>query len=189
MGTRRAAVGITFAALLLGLMPTQTFAGSASAQQSRPRPDAAIRYAGATSAWGDVVAQGRWVGLHIRNRDAQNQTITRRFAGAAPRGTHYLFELKLTNRGAAGRLAVMAPGESAWRVHYFAGAEDVTIAVDAGTFRTPRLAHGESYVVRISARLGTPGTALVQRLVVAGAGLNSARDSVRLNLRYLSCGC
>lgn len=188
MGTRRAAVvGVTFAALMLGLVPAATFAATRT-HQARPRPDAAIRFVGVTSDFGDYAVKGRWVGLHLRSSSAADQTLTRRFAGAAPRGTHYVFEVKITNHGAAGRLMVKSATQPSSRVDYRASGRDVTAAVVTGTFRTPVLAKGQSFVMRISAGL-KPGTSAMQRLVVVADGSSQVLDSVRLNVHYLACGC
>src|SRR3954470_22758597 len=109
MRTRRAKVtGVTFAALMLGALPAATLAGSARTQQGHARPDAAVRYIGASSVFGRFVVDGRWVGHHVRNQTAVNQTLSRTFVGAAPRGTRYLFEIRITNRGGAGRFTLDA---------------------------------------------------------------------------------
>jgi hypothetical protein len=190
MGTRRAAVtGFTFAALMLGLMPASILAASTPAHQSRARADAAIRFVGAKSDFGNFVDPGRWVGRHVRNRTADGQTISRRLAGAEPRGARYLCEVKITNRGPAGRLTLTEAGKETWPMRYMVNGRDITERVDSGTFRTPRLAHGESFVIRISAKLGRPGTSLMQRLVVGSASNARVHDVVALRLRYLVCGC
>ncbi|HEY7024529.1 MAG TPA: hypothetical protein VH371_06195 [Candidatus Limnocylindrales bacterium] len=190
MRTRRAVVSaVTFAAVLLALVSSTILAASGPAALLTSRPDVAIRSTGVSSSYGTLHRIGRWVGTEVRSISPRQQVLSREFAGAAPRGTKYLFQVKVTNHGATDRLVIEARGTDTWAAHYFAGKNDVTAAVRSGTFRTPLLARGESFVLQLTARLGRPGTSMAEQISATPDAVAGTGDSVSLRLAYSNCGC
>ena len=190
MSRRRGfSIAVLVAGMILATSVEGVLAAPAPTQPHRHRPDAAIRYVGANSAFGTYRDPGRWIGGRVRNATAAHQTIADQLAGAAPRGTEYVYQLKVRNTGAPQRFTIVASGAGAWPVAYFASGRDVTSAIASGAYRTPVLVRGETFTVRIEARLGRPGTSLTRLLRVAPVAHPLSSDAVRLTIAYDRCGC
>jgi len=178
------------AGIVLAAYPGTALGAAQSAVGHGHAPDVSIRYVGAKSVLGTLIQPGAWVGGHVRNGTADHQTLSERLAGASPKGAQYMFELKIRNPGAARSFAVRTSGKGSWQVTYSVGKKDITAAVVAGTYRTPLLAHGATFVVTIKARLGRPGTSFARLVRVSSATNSSLVDAVRLRINYSAgCGC
>ena len=189
MSPRRAfAIGIVVAGMVLATYPGSALADVGSSQHHRV-PDAAIRFVGAESVLGTYRDPGAWVGGHVRNGTAVHQTIKEQLAGAAPKGSHYLYELKIRTPGAARQFGVKVGGPGSWTVSYFVGESDITAALVAGTYETPVVARGATFKITIRARLGQPGTSITRLFRVSPVAHPRRIDAVRLRIDYSRCGC
>ena len=190
MSRRRGfSIAILVAGMILATSAEGVLGADARAQHYRHRADAAIRYIGANSQFGTYRDPGRWIGSRVRNGTATKQTITDRLAGAAPKDAEYVYQLKIRNPGAARRFTIAVSGTGTWPVAYFVRGRDVTSAIVSGAYRTPVLDRGETFIVRITASLGRPGTSLMRLIRVSSAANPQSRDAVRLRIEYDRCGC
>ncbi len=156
---------ITDAALNTGTATQRLTIGDAPA--TRYQPDAAIRQ-----------MPGKFVGAGIY--DVANQTVTKRLRSPARTAT---FEVRVTNRGdAAERMRVHGtPRNSVFRVVYLAGDKNVTAAVAAGTYRTPRLAPGKAVrlVMKVTrTKTAHRGDTLTLNVTASSVHTHSAQDTV-----------
>jgi len=190
MSRRRGfSIAILVAGMILATSAEGALGASAAAQPHRHRPDAALRYIGANSELGTYRDPGRWIGSRVRNSTATGQTISDTLAGAAPKDAEYVYQLKIRNPGAARRFTIAVSGTGTWPVAYFVRGRDVTSAIVSGAYRTPVLDRGETFIVRITASLGRPGTSLMRLIRVSSAANPQSRDAVRLRIEYDRCGC
>ncbi len=143
--------GFTFAILVAGMILATSAEGvmgaDASAQHHGHRPDAAIRWVGANSAFGTYRDPGQWIGSRVRNTTAAHQTISDQLAGAGPKDAEYVYQLKIRNPGAPQRFTIAVSGTGTWPVSYFVHGRDVTTAIASGVFRTPVVGRGETFTV------------------------------------------
>ena len=189
MSPRRAfSIAIVVTGMILATYPGSALADVGHVQHHRA-PDAAIRFVGATSVIGTYWDPGAWIGGHVRNRTAVHQTVNEQLAGAAPKGSQYLYELKIRNPGAPRQFGVKVGGAGSWPVTYLVGKSDITAALVAGTYQTPVLARGATFKITIEARLGRPGTSLTRLFRVSPVVHPRSIDAVRLRIDYSRCGC
>ena len=174
--------------MVLATYPGGALAAGARGQHHRV-PDAAIRFIGAESVLGTYRDPGAWIGGRVRNRTAAHQTIKEQLAGAAPKGSEYVYELKVRNPGAARQFAITVGGAGSWPVSYFVGRSDITAALVAGTYETPVVARGATFKITIKAHLGQPGTSITRLLRVSPVAHPHRIDAVRLRIDYSRCGC
>ena len=190
MSRRRGfSIAILVAGMILATSAEGVLGAGSVAQHFRHRADAAIRYLGANSELGTYREPGQWIGSRVRNSTATGQTISDTLAGAAPKDAEYVYQLKIHNPGAARRFTIAVSGTGTWPVAYFVRGRDVTSVIASGTYRTPVLARGETFIIRITARLGRPGTSLTRLIRVSSAANALSRDTVRLHIDYDGCGC
>ncbi|CAN5166005.1 hypothetical protein BH09ACT12_BH09ACT12_32070 [soil metagenome] len=135
---------------------------------TRYRPDAAIRH-----------GKGAFVGVEVYGHRA-DQRITSKLKHRTRRAK---FQVSLTNRGNAGdRLSVQGTSRNEkFRAVYRSGGKNVTRAVTAGTFRTQRLAVGESarLILRVTrTRAAHHHNRRVFRVWVASGHSSRRRDMV-----------
>jgi hypothetical protein len=135
---------------MAGLLVTPALAAA------RYQPDGLIRF-------GTTVCRPScpWLGYHIYNATGAHQTAVEVAIGSAMAlGTYYTFDISIQNDGSAvDRFRVKATGApSAWVVTYSRGTTNITSAVVAGTYRTPSLAPGTTYL--ISARITLPQSSM-----------------------------
>ncbi len=64
---------------------------------------------------------GAWIGGHVHNATAVRQTLKEKLAGAAPKGSQYVYELKIRNPGAARQFTISVGGAGSWPVTYLVG--------------------------------------------------------------------
>jgi hypothetical protein len=124
---------------------------------------------------------GAFVGNNIYNTTAASQSRT----GSATPGHSVTFGISIQNDGnASDRLKVKATGTavSGYAVKYFRGTTDITAAVVAGTYQTPSLATGATYLItaKVTVTTGAAVGSSVTRLVTISSVANSAKkDAVK----------
>ena len=106
--------------------------------------------------------------------------------GSAAPGHSVSFGISVQNDGtSADRFKVKATGSAAsgYAITYKHGSTDITSAVVAGTYRTPSLAPGATYLIAVSVAVkpSAPALSSVTRLVTLTSVANSAaKDAVQL---------
>lgn len=119
---------------------------------------------------------GAYVGNNIYNTTGAGQGRT----GSAARGHTVTFGMSIQNDGnTPDRIKVKATGTAAggYTVKYFQGTTDITSAVVAGTYRTPSLAPGATYL--ITAKVTVKPTAAAGSQVTRLVTLRSVGNPVR----------
>jgi hypothetical protein len=111
---------------------------------------------------------GTLAGNNVYNTTGVNQTRT----GSAAPGRTITFRISGQNDGSvAGRLRLSAAGTAVtgYVVKYFNGSTEVTAAVNAGTFQTPVLAVGGTFLLtaKVTVKAAAAGGSSVSRLVTA----------------------
>jgi subtilisin-like proprotein convertase family protein len=139
------------------------------------RPDARIR----------VGAAGPLAGNDTYNATGQGQSRT----ASAPRGGSVTFRIPVQNDASVReRLRLSGAGSAAaFGVVYRApDGRDITAGVRAGTFRTPRLEPGATYLVRavVTVKTNAPAGARLTRKLTASSPINATvRDTVSFTTR------
>ena len=124
---------------------------------------------------------GASVGNNVYNTSGAGQSVT----GSAARGGTITFAVSIENDGNGYEdFEVQATGgaTSAYAVRYFRGTTDITAAVMAGTYRTPSLAPGGTYLItaRVTvASTAAAGSSVTQFVTVTSGADVPARDVVR----------
>jgi hypothetical protein len=184
------------ASLLLGALMAGFFVTPALAA-ARYQPDGLIRQATQGAPAVPPVLNtyhGPWLGNNIYNATGAHQTAVEVTGGSAwPLGIYYTFGISIQNDGSAtDRFRVRATGApSAWVVTYSRGTTNITSAVVAGTYRTPSLVPGATYL--ISARITLPQSSnlsfSVARLVtIRSVGDPTKLDAVKFGLKWTAMG-
>jgi hypothetical protein len=175
------AASLLLGAVMAGLIVTPALAAA------RYQPDGLIRMAtaGVLGYPPYTTYHGPWLGYHIYNATGAHQSAV--WVSSGSTGPSLLtFGISIQNDGsAADRFTVKATGAaSAWTVTYSRGTTNITSAVVAGTYRTPSLAPGATYL--ISARITLPQSSNsnlsgnVARLVTIRSVANSTKvDAVK----------
>ena len=163
--------GFTFAILVAGMIlatsaegvmgPTRPLSTTVIARTQRSGGSAQTAHLERTATRDSGSAAG------VRNTTAAHQTISDQLAGAGPKDAEYVYQLKIRNPGAPQRFTIAVSGTGTWPVSYFVHGRDVTTAVASGVFRTPVVGRGETFTVRIEARLGRPGSSITRLIRVA----------------------
>ena len=185
------AASLLLGAVMAGFLVTPALAAA------RYQPDGLIRMAtaGVLGYPPYTTFRGPWLGYHIYNATGAHQTavVTTQPASAWPWGIYYTFGISIQNDGsAADRFRVKATGApSAWVVTYSRGTTNITSAVVAGTYRTPSLAPGATYL--ISARITLPQSSnlsfSVARLVtIRSVGDPTKLDAVKFGFKWTAMG-
>ena len=181
------------ASLLLGAVMAALFVTPALAA-ARYQPDGLIRMAtaGVLGYPPYTTFHGPWLGYHIYNATGAHQSAV--WVSSGSTGPSLLtFGISIQNDGsAADRFRVKATGApSAWVVTYSRGTTNITSAVVAGTYRTPSLAPGATYL--ISARITLPQSSnlsfSVARLVtIRSVGDPTKIDAVKFGFKWTAMG-
>jgi hypothetical protein len=184
------AASLLLGAVMAGLLVTPALAAA------RFQPDGLIRQATQGAPAVPPVLNtyhGPWLGNNIYNATGAHQTAVVTGGGTALLGIYYTFGISIQNDGSAtDRFRVKATGApSAWVVTYSRGTTNITSAVVAGTYRTPSLAPGATYL--ISARITLPQSSnwsfSVARLVtIRSVGDPATIDAVKFGLKWTAMG-
>jgi hypothetical protein len=139
------------------------------------QPDSRIRKPG-----------GPWRGENVYGGYSKQATTF----SVARAGTSRIAQVSVQNDGAGSdrfRL-IGAAGTPAFPISYFHGTTDVTARVVAGTLRTPMLARGDSYAMRIVVKRSTRasvGSQRVARLQAVSVNLSGRHDVVAAIIRAI----
>ena len=121
-------------------------------------------------------------GNNIYNTTAVNQTVN----GSAVVGSsveYYVLAQNDSGRSDRFRFVVSGPTVAGYSVKYLSGTDDRTSAITTGTFYTPFLATGSSYVVRVVVTIGAgagPGSSLSRLITLVSASDPNKKDAVKL---------
>jgi hypothetical protein len=181
------------ASLLLGAVMAALLVTPALAA-ARYQPDGLIRMAtSGCSGCPSHTSHGPWLGNNIYNATGAHQSAVLVFSGAFLSGEYFTFDISIRNAGsAADRFKVKATGApSAYVVTYSRGTTNITSAVVAGTYRTPSLAPGATYLIHarmtVNPRSNLSGNS---RLVTIRSVANSTKlDAVKFGILQKPCGC
>jgi hypothetical protein len=138
------AASLLLGAVMAGLIVTPALAAA------RYQPDGLIRIATAGVPGGlSYTHHGPFLGNNIYNATGAHQTAVGLVVKDAAGYYFYTFDISIQNDGsAADRFTVKATGaRSQWVVTYSRGTTNITSAVVAGTYRTPSLAPGATYLI------------------------------------------
>jgi len=123
---------------------------------------------------------GAYVGNNIYNTTGLNQAKT----GAKARGATVTFGISIQNDGSGTdsfRLSATGTASSMYTVTYFRGTTDITAAVVAGTYTTPSLAPGATYLVTAKVKVNqsaTKGSSTTRLVTVASVADGTKQDAV-----------
>jgi len=148
------------------------------------KPDGRVRLATSGAPGGAFLYtyHGPWLGNNIYNATGAHQTAVEVAMGSTMAlGTYYTFGISIQNDGSASdRFRVKATGtSSAWVVTYSRGTTNITSAVVAGTYRTPSLAPGATYL--ISARITLPQSSNLSFSVARLVTIRSVGDPTKID--------
>lgn len=135
-----------------------------------PKPDGRIRKG--TGAYG---------GNNIYNLTGANQTKT----GSASVGHKITFGVSAQNDSAASdSLVLQATGAAApaFSVTYFRGATDITSSIVAGTYTTPALAAGATFLITVKVLVkasAAPGSSVTRLVTISSATDSTKQDAVK----------
>ena len=139
--------------------------------------------------------QVEWYGDDVYNETASDQGAA---YGDIPNFYDVVtvtFKIRIQNDGnRSDRFRVGASGVTAgYRVRFFAGTTDVTEAIKAGTFRTPWLGAGKTYLIKAKTKPADPKDGDTTKRLVTISSLTDAskKDAVKLVRAYteMNCGC
>lgn len=201
----RRGIGST-AAILLGALMAALIASPALAQPANMaadegptavvpsaarRPDGRVRL----QKYNSTVYSTAWKGNNIYNTTATGQKVTAPFFSTSPGSETWTFGISIQNDGSTSdRSKVQATGtaRTGWTVRYFHGSTNITSAVVGGTFRTPLLAAGATYLIKAKVTRAADGfySGDVARLItLTSVGDGTKKDAVMLVMKHQSCGC
>ena len=138
------------------------------------RPDGLVRFGG-----------GPFVGNNIYDVTGAAQSAT----GSAAPGATVSFTVAVENDGTVtDSFKVSATGSavSGYKVKFFSGARDVTAAIVAGTYHTPSLAPGATYLIsaRVAVKAGAaPGSQVARLVVITSVSDHTRKDAVQFTGR------
>ena len=154
------------------------------------RPDGRVRVG--AYGYGTVQVQpagGPFLGNDFYNTTGAHQTAVRTNAGAAEvEGAWYAWDVSIQNDGnRADRFTVKATGAAtrAWIVIYRYGTRDITAAVVAGTFRTPSLAPGATYLIHARITIGDGGGNITRMVAIRSVANPAKIDTVKFAYRFI----
>jgi hypothetical protein len=134
------------------------------------RPDGRVR-----------VGAGAFVGDNVYNATGAGQSMT----GSAAGGGTITFAISIENDGNGYEpFEVQATGAAtgAYTIRFFRGTADITAAIVAGTYRTPSLAPGGTYLItaRVTVRSTATAGSSVTRLVTITSGADvPTKDTIK----------
>jgi hypothetical protein len=171
------------ASLLLGAVMAALIVTPALAA-ARYQPDGLIRMATAgVLGYPSSPFDGPWLGKNIYNATGAHQSAVWVSSGSTG-PSFFTWGISIQNDGsAADRFKVKATGApSAWIVTYSRGTTNITSAVVAGTYRTPSLAPGATYLIhaKITINFSSNLSGNLTRLVTIRSVANSTKvDAVK----------
>jgi len=134
-------------------------------------------------------------GLPYVGNNVYNATGTRQRATAENfnelEGAFYTFDISIQNDGTrADRFKVKATGAATagWTVTYVRGTTNITSAIVAGTYRTPLLAPGATYLIRARITI-TEGGNLTRLVTIRSVADPTKIDAVKFAYKPMACGC
>jgi hypothetical protein len=129
------------------------------------------------------LGSGAFVGNNIYNTTGLNQSKV----GAKGLGKTITFGISVQNDLAttADSFKVLATGavSAMYTVTYFHGATDITAAIVAGTYTTPSLAPGATFLITVRVKVrstATKGSSTTRLVMITSAGDPSKQDAVSL---------
>ncbi len=155
------------------------------------RPDGQIRQP-CDPYWTDC--RPEWLGNDIYNTNAAGQTAEAYDQQGVSYDGPVLFRIRIQNDGArSDRFRVSASGStSGYRVKFFKGTTNITAAVEAGTYKTPKLAPRATYNLRARVVLlsdAVHGDEAVRLVTLTSIGNPSKKDAVKFWRGFFTCGC
>ncbi|MEO7987747.1 MAG: hypothetical protein ABI766_14545 [Gemmatimonadales bacterium] len=164
--------------------------GFAQPAASAPRPDGRVRLASHGYPGKTTIVQGPFLGDDMYNATATGQAATVDNFNELERA-FYTFDVSIQNDGStADAFEVKATGTAStgWTVTYFRGTTNITSAVVAGTYETPPVLPGATYV--ITARITVDQGGDIVRLVTIQSVADATKvDSVKFAYKQTACGC
>ena len=133
------------------------------------RPDALVR-----------LGSGTFVGNNVYGVTGAAQSET----GSAAPGATISFTVSVENDGTVTdsfKVSVTGSAVGGYKVRYFSGARDITAAIVAGTYRTPSLVPGASYLLtaRIAVKAGAaPGSQVARLVTITSVSDHAQKDAV-----------
>ena len=124
---------------------------------------------------------GSLIGNNVYNTTGVNQTKT----GSTTRGNTITFGISIQNDAASDRFTVQATGTSTslYSVSYFRNSTNITAAVVAGTYATPTLANGSTFVITAKVKVNstaTVGSNVTRLITLTSVGDATRKDAVKL---------
>lgn len=128
---------------------------------------------------------GAWTGGNVYNSTGDGQALSRQ----ARRGEWVLFRISIQNDGLVrDRFTLDADGVSvaSYRIRYFRGTREITAAVVAGTYRTPRLGPGRRVTIEAWVKpkwTAAQGSSVTRVVQISSVGDPTKVDAVRFTLQ------
>ena len=171
--------------------PSAAAAGASAGPSTVHQPDGAIRLGPYGYASGSTTAyQGPWLGGGIVNVTGASQTaIWANARSAMLAGTYYTFDISIRNAGSgADRFGVKATGAATntWVPTYLRGTSNITSAIVAGTFQTPSLAPGATYLFSARITINQGGSLADHLVTITSAADPTKIDAVKFAFRWNS---
>lgn len=123
---------------------------------------------------------GALVGNNVYNLTGQNQTKS----GSTTRGNTITFGLSIQNDSNADSFKVLATGSttSQYSVSYFRNSTNITAAVVAGTYTTPMLANGGTFLITAKVKVNssaTVGSSVTRLVTISSVADPTKKDAVK----------
>jgi len=124
---------------------------------------------------------GSLVGNNVYNTTGTNQTKT----GSTTRGNTITFGISIQNDAGPDSFRVQATGTSTsmYGVTYFRNSTNITAAVVAGTYSTPTLANGSTFLITAKVRVNNTaalGSSVTRLITLTSAADATRKDAVKL---------
>lgn len=181
--------------LLAALVSVPVSAGTAPAGAAR-QPDGRVRLQRiAYELFEAEKYDGPWIGNNIYNTTGEGQAAKVNWFDSTPGWQRWIFGVSVQNDGSSSdRIRIQATGTAldGWTVRYYDGSTNVTSAVVNGTFTTPSLSPGGSYVLKVKVTRDAESfdVETLRRLVSLTSVNNPNKvDAVRVVLKRDTCGC
>jgi hypothetical protein len=191
--------GLFALGVAVAVLATLTLDAGPAAAGASHRPDGRIKI-DCTGVVDWRMCPDTWTGAGIYNQTAKNQKVVwdDYFDYATePDPRVVWFNISMRNAGSVSdRFRVNADGiSSGYNVNFFRGSTKITSAVEAGTYLTPRLAPGETFLIR--AKVAMPceptsdcGQDRASRLVTVRSHADPAvADAVKFVRKRWVCTC
>jgi hypothetical protein len=188
-------------AVFLATLATALVLGPATATRADPDSQAASA-AAAYQPDGRIrrLCQNKYcepvlLGNDVYNTTASGQKTTWTDYGASGEGdpTTVVFRITVQNDGTrADRFRLAASGETTgYVVKFFRGTTNITSAVMAGTYRTPSLAPGDTYLIKAKVTIvdACCGDKTARLVKIASVADPTKKDAVKFVRKFWVCGC